>query len=518
MRSRTPVLWLALAGLWLPGVVRGDDLAAALSRLTSAPEYRNARWGLLIVEADTGKVLYEQNADQLFAPASVTKLYSCSAALIGLGGDRRFETPVYRRGDVQNGRLAGDLILVGRGDLTLGGRTLPDGTLAFKDQDHTYASTTSTRNEVTPSDPLAGLLDLADQVKKTGIQTVSGDVLIDDRLFQPTRATGSGPRQLSAVMVNDNLLDLLVRPGEKVGEPARVQLRPNTSLFTIEVKATTVEKGASVRVRAEFAGPFHIRVLGVVPLGGPEVVRILAMDDPSFIARALFIEALRTRGVEVSADPRVPSKSELPGREEMARLPRVAVLTSPPLSETLKVTLKVSHNLYASALPLLLASSNGKRTLLDGMGQQGKILKDLGVDVNTISLESGAGGGDADKVTPRATVQLLRAMRKRSDFPVFRAALPVLGVDGTLADVVGKDSPARGKVWAKTGTYTDSDLLNQRALLRSKALAGYLTTAGGKELVFCFFVNDVALPTGIEPTREGKVLGGLAEETVLHAP
>ncbi len=164
---------LALSGLVLPSTARADDLAAVMARLTSAPEYRNARWGLLLVEADTGKIIHERNADQLFAPASVTKLYSCAAALIALGAERRYETPVYRRGNVQDGRLVGDLILVGQGDLTLGGRTLPDGKLAFKDQDHTYAGTSSIRNEVTETDPLAGLLDLAGQIKKAGITAIA---------------------------------------------------------------------------------------------------------------------------------------------------------------------------------------------------------------------------------------------------------------------------------------------------------------------------------------------------------
>jgi len=192
------------------------------------------------------------------------------------------------------------------------------------------------------------------------------------------------------------------------------------------------------------------------------------------------------------------------------------------LSEAIKVTLKVSHNLYASTLPLLVASHDAKhrvpKTLAGGMRRQRAFLKDLGVEVETISFGGGAGGAQADMVTPRATVQLLRAMQKRPEWSRYRAGLPVLGVDGTLADAVAADSPAKGKVMAKTGTIGWQDLMNERSLLRSKALAGVLTTAKGRELTFAFFVNDLPLPRGTMMTSEGKTLGKLCEIVYQHCP
>src|SRR5207244_2623441 len=104
------------------------------------------------------------------------------------------------------------------------------------------------------------------------------------------------------------------------------------------------------------------------------------------------------------------------------------------------------------------------------------------VDVAAISFGGGAGGSPADMVTPRAAVQLLRALARRSDYPVFREGLPVLGVDGTLVDVLPADSPAKGKVLAKTGTYFWRDLMNDRVVLTSKSLAGTMTTARGRGL------------------------------------
>ncbi len=85
----------------------------------------------------------------------------------------------------------------------------------------------------------------------------------------------------------------------------------------------------------------------------------------------------------------------------MAKLPKVAEYTSPPFSEFVKVILKVSHNLYASTLPLLLAAQHGERTLDAGLRRQGDILKSLGVDLDGISFGGGAGGDRADLATPR---------------------------------------------------------------------------------------------------------------------
>ena len=488
-----------------------DDLAAKIQSVITAPEYQGSRWGILAVDLETKKTVYAHNPDMLFAPASVTKLYTCAAAMLALGLDNRFETPVYRRGDVDKGILRGDLILVAQGDLTLGGRATADGKLAFTNSDHIYAGYLNTQTALTDTDPLAGLAELARQVKKAGIVAITGDVLIDDRLFQRERGSGSGPSIVTPMLVNDNVLDVVVTPGAKAGDPATIQVRPATALYHVESKVETVAEEPAARIRLESTQYGRIRVTGAIVVNQKPVVRIYPVEDPLNFARALFIEALRREGVEIKTEIRQGTKGKLPEHDTYAQLPCVAKLESAPLAELLKVTLKVSHNPYASTLPLLIAVKHGKRTLADGMKLEHEMLAKLGVDVANISLESGAGGGNGDRVTPRATVQLLTALAARPDFATFQAFLPILGVDGTLADVVGKDSPARGKVFAKTGTYTDVDLLNQRGLLRSKALGGVMTTARGRKLAIAIFVNDVPLPKGVDATREGKVIGRICE-------
>jgi D-alanyl-D-alanine carboxypeptidase/D-alanyl-D-alanine-endopeptidase (penicillin-binding protein 4) len=518
MHLRFPSLVLAVAVLASPCRAAPEDLSAQIKDILDRPEYRSARWGILAVDVATGRPVFEHNADALFAPASVTKLYSCAAALADLGPDHVFETPVYRRGPVEKGQLDGDLILIAHGDLTLGGRTDRAGKMAFRNDDHIYATATATGTALTDTDPLAGLKSLAHQIKESGITSVTGDVLIDDRLFERSQGSGSGPGILTPIVVNDNIVDVIVTPGEKAGVPASVTLRPRTDIIQVDAVVETTERNLRPLVRTERVGPGRFVVRGRVPVGSRPVIRICAVDDPTAFARALFIEELRREGVQVRASGLHTPRAELPERGALGGLTRVAVFRSPPFSEALKVTLKVSHNLYASTLPLLLAVKEGKRTLGEGMRRQGKVLADLGVSTKDISLESGAGGGNGDRVSPRTTVALLLAMSKRPDFAVYKSCLPVLGVDGTLAGAVGKDSPAVGKVWAKTGTYTDRDLLNGRDHLRSKALAGYISTTGGKTLAFTLFVNDVSLPPGISAQREGKVLGRLCEILQQQAP
>src|SRR5262245_14867707 len=135
LSGRRVALAFALALAVAPAARADESLASKIEAVINAPAYQHSRWGILVLDLATRKVVYERNPDQLFAPASVTKLYSCAAALVSLGPDHRFETPVYRRGQVEEGKLAGDLILVAQGDLTLGGRTRADGTLAFTDDD-----------------------------------------------------------------------------------------------------------------------------------------------------------------------------------------------------------------------------------------------------------------------------------------------------------------------------------------------------------------------------------------------
>ena len=509
--------WVAVFGLLDTAAPGEEPLADRVEAVLKTPAYESGHWGLLVVDGKTGQTVYERNADQFFCPASVTKLFSSAAALADLGADYRFQTPVVRRGKVgEDGTLRGDLILIGRGDLCLGGRTGQDGTLLFVDDDHTYADG-NPRSGLVVADPLAGLDHLAREVQASGIKAVAGDVLVDDRLFEAAQSTGSGPTKLSSVVLNDNVVDVVATPAARAGEAADVRLVPLSAYVSADVHVETTAPGVPVSVEIRSAGPRRFTVRGHLPVGHAPIVRVHEVDDPASFARTAFIEALRRRGVAVDGSTEADNPVEkLPTRSAAAGLPKVAEYTSPPLREYLRVILKVSHNLHASTLPLLVAAHHGETTLAQGLAREGALLKGLGVNPRGVSFGGGAGGSRSDLVSPRATVSLLRALAGRPDFPAFEAALPVLGRDGTLARSVSHESPARGHVRAKTGTFWVENALDGQAVLTSKALAGYMETASGRSLVFAFFLNDVPLnasgPAVSEATAAvSRLLGKLCE-------
>jgi D-alanyl-D-alanine carboxypeptidase/D-alanyl-D-alanine-endopeptidase (penicillin-binding protein 4) len=184
----------------------GGPIPAEITTIIEGPRYSLARWGIYVADRETGEAVYDLSGGERFLAASTTKLFPGAAALAAYGPDYRFETPVYRTGAVgADGTLAGDLIQVASGDLTMGGRTTPDGDIAYTPFDHIYANVFPTLAPLTAENPLAGLDDLAKQVAAAGIRRVDGDVVVDARLFP---AMEKDDYILTPIWINDNLIDI----------------------------------------------------------------------------------------------------------------------------------------------------------------------------------------------------------------------------------------------------------------------------------------------------------------------
>jgi len=99
-----------------------SELRHEIDSLTSQPEFRNAQWGVLVVNPRTGDTLYSKNAGKLFMPASNMKIITSAAALTLLGPDYRYRTTFLTDGEVRDSLLDGNLLVIGRGDPTVSDR------------------------------------------------------------------------------------------------------------------------------------------------------------------------------------------------------------------------------------------------------------------------------------------------------------------------------------------------------------------------------------------------------------
>ncbi|HEY7061779.1 MAG TPA: D-alanyl-D-alanine carboxypeptidase/D-alanyl-D-alanine-endopeptidase [Chloroflexota bacterium] len=493
-----------------------DDCAAAgslpnaITAVMQKPRYANATWNLLAVDLATGETLYEVRPDEMAFTGSVRKLFSVGLALKQLGADYRFTTPVYRRGTIDaQGVLQGDLILVAAGDLTLGGRLNADSTIAFTDFDHNDANNLGTAI-LTPQDPLYGLDSLAQQVQAAGIRNVAGEVIVDDRLFDSFRV----PNQnllVTPIMVNENMVDVTVAPTQP-GQAASLVWRPHTEAFAVDGSVTTTAAGTPETVSLSDGGLIECigtagcagTVTGNIPLGyqaplsgSPILVQTFRVEDPAAFARTAFVEALQRAGVAV-ATPAVAQnpRALLPAPGAYAPDTRVAAFVSPPYSEYAKLILKVSLNLGANLSLMLFGLARGQRTIADALAVERQTLVDeMGIRPDQFDFPTNGSGSPDSQAAPRATVRMLTEMAGSAVAQAYQAALPVLGVDGSLAES-GTRLPARGHVFAKTGT-TIAD-----GALKAQNLAGYIEARSGRRLAFAVYVNDAGPIQRIDDVAE----------------
>ncbi len=226
----------------LPSNAAPQPLAAHLQAIVRAPGNAHASFGIAVYDLDSGRFLYGMNENRYFLAASTTKLLTEGTTLSLLGGDYRFRTSVYRTGPIdKSGTLHGDLVMLAGGDPNLSGRIRPDGTLAFENEDHSYDGSPDTK--AVPGDPLLVLHDFAQQIAQHGIKHVSGRVLVDDTLYTagfPEPGTGA---VVSPIMVNDNIVDVTVTPGAKIGDPTTFTVSPQTAYVNFVNRSTTAQAG-----------------------------------------------------------------------------------------------------------------------------------------------------------------------------------------------------------------------------------------------------------------------------------
>jgi len=217
-------------------VRKGPSLAIQVNRLLAQPDISGAHWGISVTTLD-GKQVFALNDGQLFEPASNAKMFTTATAAALLPLTLTYTTNVVAEGAIDNaGTLHGDIAILGVGDPNISGRVLP------------Y----SEKTERTTA-PLAALEAMADQVVKSGVKQIDGDVIGDDTWF-PAERYGTGwswddlvwlyGAPISALMVNDNAVFLNADPGAQAGDAVTPQWDPElpssvTPYYALENSLTT---------------------------------------------------------------------------------------------------------------------------------------------------------------------------------------------------------------------------------------------------------------------------------------
>ena len=441
-------------------------LQSDLTSIFQAPAFSNAVWGVLVRSLKTGDTLFALNPRTLLMPASNMKVFTMAAAAETLGWDRTFKTMVLATGPIEQGVLKGDLVVVGSGDPSLGGRPATGNTIF-----EAWAA----------------------ELRAKGISTIQGRIIGDDRAFEP-QGLGAGwawdyleagyATPTGALDFNENLVQVTIRPGLSVGDFAAIDVRPNASGLRVDNSVRTVAKDTAANINVDrLGGSSVLHVSGTVPMGRAPVVRAVSVDSPTALFVGVLRQTLSANGIAVSGDA-VEIRS-LATPPDLTRAVPLLTYTSPTLAQIGKLTLKVSQNLYADTLLRLMGCTRPTVpcTTQAGIKTVQQVLKGWGLAPDGYVMVDGSGLSRYNYLTPDVLVTILTKLNADERLrPGFLDALPIAGVDGTIGSRM-KDTKAQGNARAKTGSISNA-----------RALSGYVTSADGEPLVFSMIVNNFNVP------------------------
>lgn len=207
----------------------------------------------------------------------------------------------------------------------------------------------------------------------------------------------------------------------------------------------------------------------------------LALDRPTVASARVFAKLLKDRGIEIGGNSDEAATPE--------GTPEIATIQSAPLPQILHEMLAQSDNLTAEMmLKEIAVQSKRPGTRQEGIKIVTDTVQSWGAAVGSVAIVDGSGISDENRVTCNALLTVLRHGNIAG--PVGKG-LAVLGEGGTTLDGVLTNSPAAGKLRAKTGTLTNADGVKNKP--GAKTLAGYYPVEGGGQIEFAILLNGESI-------------------------
>jgi len=428
-----------------------DQIKGIVDKALTHPYMAHGVQGVLIQSMDTGKVIYDHNGEMLLIPASNMKLIACSAAFELIGPDLTMTTSLYASTKPTSGGVVkGDLVLVGQGDSIL---------------------------------KLEHLQQMVDKLKAMGVRRINGNIVGDDTWFDNQgMAPGwtwddeqySDCSQPSGLNVNENQVEVFIRPGAKVGDLAVVEVKPANTYLPLVNQCVTGPAGSNFTADAtRIHATNTIRTYGSVPLDSKRdtPVETLSMNEPTLFVCSLFKQLLERSGVKVRGGIMRGIKPQ------QATL--IATHVSPPLSEVIHILLKPSDNFMAECVLKTLGKVVKGRGAFDaGIEVEKEWLKSIGADLSQIYISDSSGESRRNLISPHNLVVLLTRMYHTKYYEILANSLPIAGVDSHLKNRM-LNTPAVNNVKAKTG-YIE----------RQCSLSGYVKTLAGENMAVSVIQNN----------------------------
>lgn len=321
---------------------------------------------------------------------------------------------------------------------------------------------------------------LVNQITRTSLKQISGDIIVDDSLFDEIRFDESREDKrvdraydspVGAMSFNWNAVNVFVKPTE-AGQKAQVVLDPENGYYDLVNQTETVQKIKKELVVSVSQEKKIITVSGDVQKSAPEKAIFKSVAEPDLWSGLNLQAFLKQRGILVKGKVRrgpVPPQAEL-----------LASVESKNLSYILADMNKFSNNYVAEMLTKNLAaqSKKSKASLQEGVVIIQSCLKDLGLTAQDFEVYNPSGFTRNNQLSAYALNKVLISIKNDFKlFPTILESLPIAGIDGTLKKRM-KNSEAEGLVRAKTG-YLNGVV----------SIAGYAGRRDGEVLTFSFLYN-----------------------------
>ncbi|GAC1527428.1 MAG: serine-type D-Ala-D-Ala carboxypeptidase [Sediminibacterium sp.] len=420
-----------------------QQLATATEKLLADPQMKHAVLGLRVVRSETGKTVFEKNAQVGLAPASCQKTITSAAAMELLGPQYKYKTVLAYDGKISNGVLTGNLHLVGYGDPTLGSWRYND------------------TKEAKQLDQWINVL------RKNGIRDIDGRLIGHAGNWEKQPLPGGWTWDdignyygagAQALNWHENQYDLTLRPGNRVGDKAAIlRIEPALVAVHFDNGLSTGEKGSGDNVTI-YLPPYghHGFLAGTIPAGADSFTVSGSFPDPAMQLLTAFAARIEASGNSKPVPVAVVSNDEEMGHTILY------TTYSPPLDSLNYWFMKKSINLYGECLVKTIAY---ERT---GLGATGKGLelvkqfwKEQGIEPGSLRMLDGSGLSPQNRVTADALVSVLQYARNRPWFHYYYDALPVYNEMKLKSGTIGGVKSFAGYHTAKNGTaYTVAILVN----------------------------------------------------------